>query len=120
MNYGRMEEQLVLHEGLETAPYPDTEGNWTIGVGYNVTARGWDFLEEIIGRQIAWDGASRADLITPDEAKLVLRADIKRIEQIVRKLLPDYKVLDEVRQRVCVDIDRKSTRLNSSHQLISY
>jgi lysozyme len=31
---------MVLHEGYEKYPYQDTEGNITIGIGYNLTSRG--------------------------------------------------------------------------------
>jgi lysozyme len=31
---------LVDHEGYENKPYLDTEGNITIGIGYNLSARG--------------------------------------------------------------------------------
>lgn len=104
MNYGRMEEQLILHEGLKLTPYKDTEGFWTVLVGYNVSARGWDFIEKITGRQVPGGVEMEALRFTHEEALAVLRADISRIEVVVRRLLPDYDSLCDARQRVCIDM----------------
>lgn len=103
VNLARTEEQLILHEGLELKVYPDTEGYLTVGVGYNVSARGWEFFEKTIGRKL---GHLPVDQIrvTREEALLVLRADIIRIQKVVQKLLPEFDQLEEVRQRVCVDM----------------
>lgn len=102
----RTEQQLVLHEGLRTKPYQDTEGFWTIGVGYNVDGRGWKFLEQTIGRKVGhlFDPNNPTDLITRDEAILVLRADIARIEKSIRTYLPEYDSLNDVRKRVVIDM----------------
>lgn len=99
VNRIRMEQQLILHEGLKLEPYVDTEGNQTIGVGYNVTGRGWDFLEHVIKRKV-----TEPVRITQVEALAVLRADLDRAEQAVRVYLPEYDGLNEVRQRVCLDM----------------
>lgn len=105
VNRERMEAQLVLHEGLRTEPYVDTEMNWTIGVGYNITGRGWDSLEKVIGRRVRpADGMTEKARITRDEALAVLRADIDRVERVVQVYFPEYDSLSEVRQRVCVDM----------------
>lgn len=95
----RMEAQLVLHEGLELVPYLDTKGNETVGVGYNVTARGWDDWERLTGYQPT---ASRP--ATRDGAMAVLRADIARIQKSIPVAFPYWTQLSEVRQRVCVDL----------------
>jgi|SRR5579864_1665164 len=94
--------QLVLHEGLELHIYDDGEGNDTLGVGYNVTARGLDAFNRAIGRTL--DLMSRADQITRAEALVMLDIDIDRVEGAVAMYFPDYVNLDEVRQRVCVDM----------------
>jgi lysozyme len=106
----RMEAQLVLHEGVKLRPYLDTDENWTLGVGYNVTARGLDDFERIIGRTLDWSPfgldptAPQPDLITRDEALEVLRADIVRVDQATRVYFPEYASLDPIRQRVCLDL----------------
>lgn len=102
MNSARLEEQLILHEGLKLRSYVDTEGYWTIGCGYNLSARGKEFLEKTIGRKVPGDIGELT--ITKAEALKVLRADIARITDVVRKLLPVFDTLSDVRQRVCVDM----------------
>lgn len=116
MNYERMEQQLVLHEGLRLKPYLDTEGYWTIGVGYNLSARGVSAIEKITGRKFTlrtvtvhhngedhenpFDGLE----LTEDEALAVLREDIIRYEKATRVAWPYYDQLDPVRQRVVLDM----------------
>lgn len=101
----KMEAQLILHEGLRLRVYIDTEGNFTLGVGYNLTARGPQFFESVIGRRLALtDGATCVEIITRDEALAVLRADIQRVQTAVRTHFPEFDTLNEVRQRVVVDM----------------
>jgi lysozyme len=105
MNATRLAAQLILHEGLRLTPYVDTEGNWTIGVGYNITGRGWSSMEEALGRAVApKDGMTEKARITKAEAMQMLRADITRVEQAVRVHFPTYDQLNEVRQRVVMDM----------------
>jgi len=106
MNYARMEEQLMLHEGLRLKPYLDTEGNWTVGVGYNIDGRGWEFFEQTVLRRCRpVDGAgTETARVTKEESLKVLRADIKRVEKAVRTYYPGYDSLGDVRQRVFVDM----------------
>lgn len=104
VNLKRMEEQLLLHEGLRLKAYKDTEGLWTIGVGYNADHRGWDALEKTIGRKVSH--LPMEDIVlTKEEALAQLRADITRVQDTVRRLFsPTYDTLSEVRQRVIVDM----------------
>jgi lysozyme len=93
----RMISQLLLHEGLRLTPYRCTAGYLTIGVGYNIDARGIAALERVIGR--TFDGA-----LTREEAIAVLRHDIDAYERHVRRLMPEYDQLDAIRQRVVLDM----------------
>lgn len=93
----RLEAQLLLHEGLRLEPYVDTEGNSTVGIGYNITGRGLHALEKVIKRK--FDGR-----LTEDEAFDVLRADIARTEQAIIAYFPEYTRLDPIRQRVVLDM----------------
>jgi lysozyme len=105
VNRKRAAQQLELHEGLRTTAYVDTLGNWTIGVGYNITGRGYDFLEKVLGRRIKpADGLTEKVRITEDEARRVLMADIERIEPVILVYFPEYTKLIEVRQRVVLDM----------------
>ncbi len=97
--------QLVLHEGLKTHVYTDTKGNLTLGVGYNLTSRGPEAFELIIGRKlILHDGSKCAAITTREECLKVLEDDILRVARAVSVHWPPYRTLDEVRQRVVVDM----------------
>lgn len=100
VNIERAEAQLILHEGIRSRPYQDTRGNWTIGVGYNLTARGTGFMKVVLNKGFVWPNMrlSREDALT------VLRADILRIEGEIAAEWPFWTTLDEVRQRVVLDM----------------
>lgn len=104
-----MEKQLALHEGLRLYPYRCTAKKLTLGVGYNGQDRGWETFERIIGRPLDRALLTRAErtkerVITRPEALVVLRADIQTYEAAVRKAWPFYDTIDEVRQRVVLDM----------------
>lgn len=102
VNPAFMECQLVLHEGIKLRLYKDTLGYDTLGSGYNVAARGMEEFERVIGRKVAL--SRTADCITKEESGLVLRADIARVEKAVILHFPFYTELNEVRQRVVLDM----------------
>ena len=106
MNAKRMLEQLILHEGFRGEPYQDTADppNWTIGIGYNLSARGTEHLTAVLNRKFNNEINLAEIRLTEAEARLVCMADIQRIESVVRTHFPEYLELDEVRQRVCLDL----------------
>lgn len=77
-----LEDQLIDHEGLELKPYQCTADKLTIGVGRNIEDRG----------------------ITEDEARYLLKNDIKIVEDELLEKKPVVVGLDAVRQRVLVDM----------------
>lgn len=77
-----LEDQLIRHEGLELKPYQCTADKLTIGVGRNIEDRG----------------------ITEDEARYLLKNDIKIVEDELLSKKPMVAELDAVRQRVLVDM----------------
>lgn len=77
-----LEDQLIDHEGLELKPYRCTAEKLTIGVGRNIEDRG----------------------ITEDEARYLLKNDIKIVEDELLEKKPVVAGLDPVRQRVLVDM----------------
>lgn len=79
---GALEDQLIDHEGLELKPYHCTADKLTIGVGRNIQDRG----------------------ITEDEARYLLKNDIKIVEDELLTRKPVVAGLDSVRQRVLVDM----------------
>lgn len=77
-----MTRQLRLHEGERLRPYRCTAGKLTIGVGRNLEDRG----------------------ITAAESAYLLANDIEAEERALVKALPWVAQLDEVRQRVLLDM----------------
>lgn len=82
IDLARMREQLELHEGKRKKPYKDTVGKTTIGVGRNLEARG----------------------LLEDEIQLLLTNDIRDHLRALEQALPWVSDLDEVRQRVVLDM----------------
>jgi lysozyme len=108
VNEDRMVDQLLLHEGEKLTPYVDTLGNWTVGTGYNLEARGVEFLNRRsarTSRRTITASPVRVDVrLTQAQSRLVLRADIARVEASRQGSLPDYLNLNEVRRRVVLDM----------------
>lgn len=77
-----MTRQLRLHEGERLKPYRCTAGKLTIGVGRNLEDRG----------------------ITREESAMLLANDIAAEERELLNALPWVATLDEVRQRVLLDM----------------
>ena len=83
MNLTVLEDQLIAHEGLRLDMYKDTVGIATIGVGRNLQHVG---------------------LRTEAEARYLLRSDIVAIRSELERALPWLGDLNEVRQRVLMDM----------------
>lgn len=82
MNYETMRAELIRDEGVKLKPYRDTVGKLTIGVGRN--------LDDV--------GISEA------EAANLLDGDIERTARALDKALPWWRNLDDVRQRVVLNM----------------
>lgn len=82
VNRDAMTRQLRLHEGERLKPYRCPAGKLTIGVGRNLDDRG----------------------ITAEESAFLLASDIAREERELIRALPWVAGLDEVRQRVLLDM----------------
>lgn len=78
----KMIAQLKMHEGIKLKPYKCTAGKLTIGYGRNLVDRG----------------------ITHDEAEFLLFNDIHSVCLELKKELPWFESLDDVRQRVLLDM----------------
>jgi lysozyme len=77
-----LELQLIRHEGVRSKPYRCTSGCLTIGAGRNLDANG----------------------LREDEIMLMLRNDIKAVEDSLESRLPWFTKLDPVRQDVLVNM----------------
>jgi len=75
-------EQLELHEGSKRFPYVDTVGKITIGIGFNLTDVG----------------------LYPDEIRYILKRRVATLEIDLNALLPWYVALDDIRQKVLIDM----------------
>ena len=82
MDRNRLIDQLRIHEGVEKTVYNDSEGIPTIGVGRNLRDRG----------------------LSDDEIDYLLSNDIDIVVDELDKVMPWWKDLDEVRQRVLCDL----------------
>ncbi len=82
MDRSAMIQQLRLHEGERLKPYRCTAGKLTIGVGRNLEDRG----------------------ITREESAYLLGNDIDHHWRELVKALPWVELMDEVRQRVLLDM----------------
>ena len=82
INRDAMVRQLRLHEGERLKPYRCTAGKLTIGIGRNLDDRG----------------------ITREESAYLLANDIAAEERELLRALPWVATLDEVRQRVLLDM----------------
>lgn len=77
----KIEEQLILHEGLRLKPYKCPAGHLTIGVGRNLETKG----------------------ISREEALFLLRNDIAEAERALSRY-EWYTKLDPIRQKVLIDM----------------
>jgi lysozyme len=82
INYGRLRDQLIQHEGFRRTPYIDSVGKLTIGVGRNLDDK----------------GLSKAEIYQ------LLDNDIKIAEKDARALVSNFHILGDVRQRVLIDM----------------
>jgi lysozyme len=85
-NYERLVEQLISNEGLRLIPYRDTMGHLTIGVGH-LMGRYENFIA-----------------LTRDQALDLLSVDIGIAERRLTNIFPQWRSLDEVRQRAMIDL----------------
>lgn len=82
MNTDRLKLILTRHEGLRLKPYKCTSGKLTIGIGRNL---------ENVG-------------ISESEAIFLLENDIRRAYGGVKTIIPNFIILNDVRQEVLVNM----------------
>lgn len=82
MNTREILSELKRDEGIRLKPYRDSVGKMTIGVGRNLTDVG----------------------LSMDEAEIMLMNDVDRTIEDLDRALPWWRTLDEVRQRVLVNM----------------
>ena len=95
MNIERLKRQLVIDEGKREAPYKDSVGIWTIGIGRNM-ARGLT----------AQEFTSLCMLVPLDESQIdyLFRRDFETHLQETRKLFPLLESYAPARQEALVNM----------------
>lgn len=95
----RLLDQLLRHEGYRQHPYKDSVGILTIGIGRNL---------EDVG-------------ISEDEAKYLLRNDVREARDMCRSSFPWFSDLDKVRQDAIVNMcfNLGITRLKGFKNMLS-
>lgn len=89
--------RLAFHEGVKLRPYRDSVGKLTIGVGRNLDDNPLTPEERKACGDI-YQG------ITKNAAYMLLRNDVTRCEEELRKNIPFYLKLDVERQYALLDI----------------
>lgn len=100
--FSKLERLLIRHEGIKLKPYRCSLGFLTIGVGYNIDARGLGSLSEAVGREVTIEELTQKGLTDAEVFKL-LRADLRHFLADVQARFPEFEQLDEVRQSAVVD-----------------
>jgi lysozyme len=77
-----LRELLILHEGFSAKPYKDSVGKVTIGYGFNLDDVG----------------------LYPEECEFILANRIKKLYADMRRMLPWFDRLDDVRKVVLLDM----------------
>lgn len=110
INYGRLNTQLILHEGLRLLPYDDAtgkavrpgehyRGKLTIGVGRNLDNN------PLTKQELLFVGHDcRSHAITEAQAIYLLSNDVMKVCRALDGLIPWWQAADEVRARVLADM----------------
>lgn len=104
MTYDRnaLKAELVRDEGERLRAYRDTVGKWTIGVGRNLDDVGISSAETAaLGITTA---SAKRDGISQAQSRMLLGDDINRCEKDLDRALPWWRGLDDVRQRVLLNM----------------
>lgn len=89
MNLKRLEQRVMNDEGFRATAYLDTVGVWTVGYGSTT----------LFGRPV-----KEGDKVTPEQARLQLRADLYGAMICAADLFPRLNELNDVRQEVLVNM----------------
>ncbi len=99
MNIEILKSELIRDEGFRANPYRCTSGKLTTGVGRNLDDNPLTPDEIAV---VGHDG--RDEKITMEAASQLLGNDIKRTIEALNRTIPWWKTLDDVRQRVLINM----------------
>ncbi|MBX9900808.1 MAG: glycoside hydrolase family protein [Burkholderiaceae bacterium] len=89
MNRDLLDKELRRDEGVRYAPYLDTKGIQTVGVGHNLVAK------PLVGAMYP---------LTDDKVTQILNDDLQTVFDALDKYFGWWRQLDDVRQRVLVNM----------------
>jgi GH24 family phage-related lysozyme (muramidase) len=95
--------QLKRHEGTRSKVYNDTTGHRTIGIGFNLERTDARRKLNEVGANFdhVIDGSYELD---NEQMNKLLLGDILAVEKDITTVIPCYHELNEVRQRVVLDM----------------
>ncbi len=100
MNYDRLRESVLEHEGYRTDPYRDHLGNWTVGVGHLIHEMQLSALVNYrtLGELLNWIGSNETH-------EHWLRSDLLQAESDARRYIGDaWDKLTDARQEVLTEM----------------
>lgn len=100
---GTIAEFVASNEGLSTTMYLDTEGNPTIGVGFNLNREG--AREQLEARGYDFDALRAGEgQISEEDAMDLFEADLKEAEEAAKRIVPKFDNLSPGRQAAFIDM----------------
>jgi lysozyme len=116
VRHDRLKPQLILHEGNKSIRYLDTEGHWTIGIGRNLAAKGFNPRERAVIGPRDLDNVG----LTPGEIDMLYRNDVAEAIELLDRHLHWWRGLDEIRRRILVDMMFNMGPGNTERGLLSF
>ena len=103
MDVNKLVGQIRLHEGFKGKTYLDSTGHPTIGIGFNLSRGDAETRLRSVGAnyQDVLDGTYT---LSREQAEALLKHDLDELESAARKIVFVYDDLDDVRQRVIMDM----------------
>jgi len=103
IDFNKLRNQLILHEGKKPKVYEDSEGIPTIGVGFNLKRVGAKKIIEELG--LSYDKVLAGEqILTDEQINKLLDADINTALTSCKAIFQNFSDLSDVRQRVLVDM----------------
>jgi len=103
LNEVKLKKQLERHEGRKAIAYKDTEGNMTIGIGFNLERTDAKQRIEALGLDLA-KVKNKQQSLSDQQIDSLFSDDVASAIADVKSLVPKYSDLSDVRKRVLIDM----------------
>jgi lysozyme len=103
LDFSKLRDQVIKHEGVRSSVYKDSEGNATVGIGFNLQRGG---AEEIL-RSVGGDYQSilaGTEELSESQMNALLDADLQEAIKNCSEVFPRFFELSDIRQRALVDM----------------